>query len=322
MNVYDFDGTIYNGDSSKDFYFYILKKYPKVFKYFFYQVKGVAGYLLNCMDKTRAKEHFFCFLQGIPEIESCLEEFWNLNEHKIMKWYMKQHREDDVIISASPDFLLRPICKRLGIHKLIASNVNIHTGKFEGPNCYGEEKIVRFRDVYPNDCIDNFYSDSISDIYLKEIAHKGFLVKNDTIKEWTENINKNKFASIEFLRFVAIGGLNALNGILFAYIFSFFMQENLGFICGYTVSLTISYLLNSFITFREELKIKKYIKFCISYIPNFLLQNLIVVIFLNLLKWPPLIVYMIAVVVSVPVTYMLVSCFAFDKRKKRKTCSK
>ena len=61
---------------------------------------------------------------------------------------------------------------------------------------------------------------------------------------------------------------------------------------------------------------KRYIKFCISYIPNFLLQNIIVFIFLNLLKWPTLCVYMIAVGVSVPITYLLVSCFAFDKTKK------
>ena len=316
MNVYDFDGTIYDGDSSKDFYFFVLKKYPKILKYLLCQLKGIFGYALNCFDKTRANEYFFCFLQGIPKIEECLEEFWNLNENKIMKWYMKQQKEDDIIISASPDFLLRPICKRLGIHSLIASNVNIYTGKFEGPNCYGKEKIVRFRKEYPNNSIDNFYSDSISDIYLKEIAYNGFLVRNNAIEQWTENTNANKFVSIEFLRFVIIGGVNAFNGILFAYIFSLFMQKNIGFICGYIVSLTISYLLNSFITFREELEMKRYIKFCISYIPNFLLQNIIVFIFLNLLKWPTLCVYMIAVGVSVPITYLLVSCFAFDKTKK------
>ena len=72
MNVYDFDGTIYDGDSSKDFYFFVLKKYPKILKYLLCQLKGIFGYALNCFDKTRAKEYFFCFLQGIPKIEECL----------------------------------------------------------------------------------------------------------------------------------------------------------------------------------------------------------------------------------------------------------
>ena len=35
MNVFDFDGTIYNGDSSKDFFFYCLKRYPKIRKKIF-----------------------------------------------------------------------------------------------------------------------------------------------------------------------------------------------------------------------------------------------------------------------------------------------
>ena len=30
MNVYDFDKTIYDGDSTIDFYFYCLKKHPKI----------------------------------------------------------------------------------------------------------------------------------------------------------------------------------------------------------------------------------------------------------------------------------------------------
>ena len=30
MNIYDFDKTIYKSDSTKDFYFYCLKRYPKM----------------------------------------------------------------------------------------------------------------------------------------------------------------------------------------------------------------------------------------------------------------------------------------------------
>ncbi len=32
INLYDFDNTIYEGDSSTDFFFYCLKKYPKIVK--------------------------------------------------------------------------------------------------------------------------------------------------------------------------------------------------------------------------------------------------------------------------------------------------
>lgn len=33
MNVYDFDKTIYNGDSTRDFYLYSLIKHPEMLKY-------------------------------------------------------------------------------------------------------------------------------------------------------------------------------------------------------------------------------------------------------------------------------------------------
>lgn len=33
MNVYDFDGTIYDGDSSVDFFLYALKRMPSLIRY-------------------------------------------------------------------------------------------------------------------------------------------------------------------------------------------------------------------------------------------------------------------------------------------------
>ena len=33
MNVYDFDKTIYRGDSTKDFYFFLLRRHPVLIRY-------------------------------------------------------------------------------------------------------------------------------------------------------------------------------------------------------------------------------------------------------------------------------------------------
>ena len=43
MNVYDFDGTIYDGDSTIDFFFYSLKKKPSLICYL---PKQATGFLL------------------------------------------------------------------------------------------------------------------------------------------------------------------------------------------------------------------------------------------------------------------------------------
>lgn len=183
MNVYDFDGTIYNGDSTVDFFLYALKRNPSVLLYLPKQTWGFVLYGTKCIDKTNLKEYFFSFLTAI-NTENLVESFWNQNLHKIFDWYIKQQREDDIIISASPRFLLQPICNRLGIRHLIASEVDIKTGMFTGENCRGQEKVQRLESEYNINHIDNFYSDSHSDLPLAKIADKAFFVTKGKLSEW------------------------------------------------------------------------------------------------------------------------------------------
>lgn len=121
------------------------------------------------------------------------------------------------------------------------------------------------------------------------------------------------FFKKEFLLFVLVGVVNTGNSIVFAFLLSNILNDNLAFIVGYIASLTVSYLLNSFITFKEKLGFSKFLKFCISYIPNFIIQNVAVIIFLNMLGWYKLIVYMIAAIIGIPVTFLLQRFFTFRK---------
>lgn len=183
MNVYDFDGTIYDGDSSVDFFLYVLKQRPSVLRYTPKQAWGFLLYGLKQISKTELKEYFFGFLSSI-DAEKLTEDFWNYNRCKIYKWYLDQQQQDDIIISASPEFLLKPICQRLGIHHLIASKVDARSGKFSGENCHGAEKVQRLSTEYHVTQIDNFYSDSYSDLPLAQIAGKAFLIVNGNMRKW------------------------------------------------------------------------------------------------------------------------------------------
>ena len=100
------------------------------------------------------------------------------------KYYLAQKRPDDVIISASPSFLLCDICKELGIGTLIASEADEKTGKWLRKNCYGAEKVVRYREIFGDEKIDEFYSDSLSDSPLAEIAEKAFVVDYENLTPW------------------------------------------------------------------------------------------------------------------------------------------
>ena len=66
----------------------------------------------------------------------------------------------------------------------MASVVDMHTGKYNGLNCHGEEKVRRYREVFNNTTIENFYSDSYSDTPLARIATNAYLVKGDNLLPW------------------------------------------------------------------------------------------------------------------------------------------
>ncbi len=189
MNVYDFDGTIYDGDSSRDFIIYCYMRHP------FCALKRLPGvavtvvsYLTKRIRLGDMKAKIFGIVADLPDRDVALYDFWNKHEKKIRPWYYGRKREDDVICSASPEFLLEEIIRRLGLHALIGTRLDAATGALIGENCKGEEKIPRFRAVFPDAEVEEFYSDSRSDTPLAKIAKKAYLVKGNQesdIVEWT-----------------------------------------------------------------------------------------------------------------------------------------
>ena len=64
---------------------------------------------------------------------------------------------------------------------LICTEMNMFTGFINGKNCYGKEKLIRFKSEFPSLKLNRFYSDSKSDLPMMKFAENGFLVKNDKI---------------------------------------------------------------------------------------------------------------------------------------------
>ncbi len=184
MNVYDFDKTIYDGDSTMDFITWCVKKKPLLIAKLVSGVPAFGAYLFKQCDKTQFKEKFYSFLSGLSDASLWADAFWELHQENIKDWYLDQQQEDDVIISASPEFLLRPICQRLGIRHLLASRVDKDTGMYLGENCHGEEKVRRFRKAFGDAEIDAFYSDSLSDAPMANLSKTAYLVDGDLLIPW------------------------------------------------------------------------------------------------------------------------------------------
>lgn len=117
MNVYDFDKTIYYGDSTADFYLFCLKRHKNTHSC---PIAFGSIFKILCIQKgtkTDFKEKMYRFLTYC-DTEKDVNDFWKEYIGNIKPFYLEQKKDDDVIISASPEFLLKPVCKRLKIKTL------------------------------------------------------------------------------------------------------------------------------------------------------------------------------------------------------------
>ena len=189
INIYDFDGTIYSGDSTIDFYLFCLKNRVMIICYFPIQVWYLILYKLKIKSKKEFKEKFFVFLKDIKPLDKYVEKFWDKNYKKIKEYYIKSVHKNDVIISASPLFLIKVIGKKLKVLDVIATNVSSN-GKIIGNNCYGEEKVALFEKKYKNVCVENVYTDSLSDLPIMKLGKKAYIVRKNIITEYKNKENE------------------------------------------------------------------------------------------------------------------------------------
>ena len=183
-NVYDFDKTIYAKNSETQFIFYLFRHQPKTLLNVFNVIAAFLGYTFKIISKQRMKERFWHCLNYVKDVDKALDDFWDKEKANIFPYYLKNHQPDDVVVSASTEFILRPIMKILNIKYCYASKVDKHTGRYQSNNCYGEEKVVRLLAEMPEVEIEEFYSDSHSDDPLAKMSKKAYIVKKGELEPW------------------------------------------------------------------------------------------------------------------------------------------
>lgn len=186
MNVYDFDNTIYDGESIWDFFKSYIRVNPSFVRYMPRVIFAFAKYKLGKLTVEQMLRDY------APVIKKCYcdygnwEEFtvkfWDEHMHKIKDFYSDIRRDDDVILTASPDITMREISNRLGIKYCVCSTVDHDTGEITRL-CMRQNKITALKEEFGEDvCIDDFYTDSIAnDGFFAEHAKRVFLVKGDKL---------------------------------------------------------------------------------------------------------------------------------------------
>lgn len=187
MNVYDFDETIYDGESSIEFILAYVKQDPKIIRFFPAIAKIMLQYnrgkiTFDDFSKKYAPTLAAYFAENAVSLDVLVPAFWDKRMHKIKPFYKALQKEDDVILTASPSFMMRDVCDRLGVKHLIATEFNLKTGVVESA-CFRENKINCFRAVFPDAEIDDFYTDSVNDSCLFPLAKRAFMVKGNKITQ-------------------------------------------------------------------------------------------------------------------------------------------
>ena len=165
IDIYDFDGTIVPFDSGSLFAVYCLIHYPYLLLLLPIAAPVLIIALILMLAKvisfTDFKKLCFLFVPLIP-LKKAVSGFWDKHENEVHKWFADRERYS-VVISASPDFLLEEIQKRLGFEKLICTKHSIKTGSIIGENCRDEEKVRRLYKEFDRNEINiiDVYSDSL-----------------------------------------------------------------------------------------------------------------------------------------------------------------
>ncbi len=188
LALFDFDGTITTKDSMVKFIQYAVGKR----KYYFGLLRlspMLMAYKLNLYPNDKAKERLLAYFFKKITIKEFQEIVIGYDKNELDKivrkeaiakilWHKKQG-DEVVVVSASMECWLKLWCDRQNI-KLIATKLEIENGKFTGkfatPNCYGEEKVTRLKELYPTEKYSHIYAygDSRGDRELLKLADEAF----------------------------------------------------------------------------------------------------------------------------------------------------
>ena len=193
--VYDFDKTIYSGESGTNFFTYYLKKYPlKAILFGLTYLKEVLLYLIKITDLKRLKERFFIFLESHSneEIEKIVDGFWKEYGKKMYSWTQEELRENKkeadmvIVTSATPLFLLERLIPEMGYDMVFGTEFKgdgkeKFAAEIKGENNKGMEKVRKLDKWAKENNIEyeiiKFYSDSLADKPLYDIAEKKYWIK-------------------------------------------------------------------------------------------------------------------------------------------------
>lgn len=184
MKVFDFDNTLYRGESSVDFALFMIRYNPRIILWLPKIFWNLLKYKLCLIRQKNIEAQIDRFLQScLPDpdtVHRLVREFWKHHRHRLNAGLLRIIRKDDAIITTGPSFLLYPIQKQLGTSNLLCSEVDL-SGKRVMHLNFGSRKVQRYRAKFGSAALHVFYTDSYNDRALMDIAESVYLVRKSSV---------------------------------------------------------------------------------------------------------------------------------------------
>ena len=118
---------------------------------------------------------------------------------------------------------------------------------------------------------------------------------------------KDRGNLVEFVKYAIVGCINTadyyLSYLVFMDIFKF--AYRISFVLGYVVSILGSYFLNTYFTYKQKPSVKKFLIFPLTYIPNFIIQYLGIILLVDRLNISSKVAPVITAIVATPITFFV-----------------
>ncbi|AOA58566.1 HAD-IB family hydrolase [Acinetobacter larvae] len=192
LALFDFDGTLCPKDSFTGFIFYALSK-RHIVKQGLKILPWIQAYYLNIYPAHAMRPKLYQAMFGqadAKQISAIAQQYAEkliveLNPELYQQLLQHQALGDDVVlISASLDLYLQPICQLLNI-ALICTETEVKQGQLTGqlmtPDCSAEQKAIRLQQHYPLQDYQKIYAygNSHEDLAMLQLAHHPYMVGQD-----------------------------------------------------------------------------------------------------------------------------------------------
>ena len=185
IDVYDFDGTIYDGDSTADFVRFCLPRHPELIGGLPRLALAALRLAVKNYNLTQFKTVLFGEMSKRFSLEQEAEAFWQSEKTRarLGKWFFETPRDLPIVIaSASPEFELKHAAQLLGVENLIGTQCDMVTGALTGKNCKGAQKIERIREAFGEFEVRAMYTDDAkADGPLLSIARERYIVTHGSV---------------------------------------------------------------------------------------------------------------------------------------------